>query len=303
MSTRALLALAGTLACSAQPAQPPAPAAQRALLAAPSAPVPVVTAQAANAAPTATSGLEQRLREHFAQYRDGSSFDFIERDWAAHVERYLTLRDVSSAELVRAARAFYADKTHIALTPEAASLQVTDSAGKRLASFVLKLEWSTQPPAAAAGCGYLDDCMQWHPGSLIEHRARVSVKLTLDAAERFVAYEEQLPIRRQLLVNTRGDGLTAFPSLPVGPARQIEPPPAAKLLNDGTLVEDLGDTFTCGLSSAEVDTVRRVRAGNATVWLLDHWVYDTGHNFVGDDLLVAAPTPSATPTDRAADTP
>ena len=146
--------------------------------------------------------------------------------------------------------------------------------------------------------------MEPHRGSKILHEASVEAKLTLDAAQRFVAYEELAPIRKRLVVKTRSDGAVAFPSMPTQPARWVEPPATAKILRDGTVVEDLGDSFTCGVESSEVDTVRKVRVDGQTAWLLERCLYNTGHNFVGEDVLVAVPeTVNAPPSDRGAGKP
>jgi hypothetical protein len=56
--------------------------------------------------------------------------------------------------------------------------------------------------------------MEPHRGSKILHEASVEAKLTLDAAQRFVAYEELAPIRKRLVVKTRSDGAVAFRACP-----------------------------------------------------------------------------------------
>jgi hypothetical protein len=103
-----------------------------------------------------------------------------------------------------------------------------------------------------------------------------------------VSYEELSIARPNLRVATRGDQLQAFSSLPTMPARLVASDATSATVADGTIVEDLGESFTCGLNQAEVDTVRKVKLDGHAVWLLADWVYDTGHSFVGDTVLVPA---------------
>lgn len=235
---------------------------------------------------SATQELEQRLQRHFAQYQGASDFAFFEEDFAPRVERYLALKNVTASDLARVAKAFYANKTRVSLLPKPGTVAVTNEGGRSVASFVLTLRWSYQPPPAAAACGYLDDSMTWRPHSLIARSVEVAARLGFDADKRIVNYEEAPVAGPPLRVATRGDGLAAFSSMPTEPARFIDPEPNAAQLLDGTIVEDLGETFTCGLNQTEVDTVRKVRFQGRAFWLLSDWVYDTGHNFVGDTPLV-----------------
>lgn len=234
----------------------------------------------------AAKAVEERLRRHFAQYKGAASFAFFEQDFAAHVERYLSLKDVAASELVRTARAFYASKADVSLVPKAGSVTLTNDGERRIASFMLTMRWSVKPPAAAAGCGYLDDSMTWRANSRIHRQVDVTARITFNEAARIVTYEELSVAAPRLRVENRGDDLEAFASLPTSPARFIDANPSATRVPNGTIVEDLGESFTCGLNQTEVDTVRKVRLNGAAVWLLADWTYDTGHNFVGETLLV-----------------
>jgi hypothetical protein len=93
-------------------------------------------------------------------------------------------------------------------------------------------------------------------------------------------------------VKTPGDPFVGFPSLPLVPARTVEanaaPDAGGTLVPDGAVVDDLGETFTCTADLQEIDTVRRVRFEGRELWLLDRWIWNTGHSFVGD-VLVPAP--------------
>lgn len=268
---------APTAAAAATPEQSPTQSAPRASAVA-------VAAPPAN--DSATQELEQRLQRHFARYQGASDFAFFEEDFAPRVERYLALKNVTASELARVAKAFYANKTRVSLTPKPGTVAVTNEGGRSVASFVLTLRWSYPPPPAAAACGYLDDSMTWRPRSLIARNVEVAARIGFDADKRIVSYEEAPVAGPRLRVATRGDGLAAFSSMPTAPARIIYPEANAAQLPDGTTVEDLGETFTCGLNQTEVDTVRKVRFQGRAVWLLSDWVYDTGHNFVGDTPLV-----------------
>jgi hypothetical protein len=230
----------------------------------------------------------ERLRRHFAQYEGAASFAFFEQDFAPRVERYLGLKDVPAAELARIAKEFYAEKAQVSVLPNPGSVVVKSEGPRVTASLVLTLRWSVPPPPAAAACGYLDDSMTWRPHSRIARRVEVTARIAFDDAARIVSYEETPLALPRLRVATRGDALQAFSSLPITPARLLEAGPTSVLAPDGTLVEDLGETFTCGLDQTEVDTVRKVRLQGRTVWLLADWTYDTGHNFVGDTPLVPA---------------
>lgn len=247
-----------------------------------------VAAAAPPATDSATQELEQRLQRHFAQYRGGATFAFFEADFAPRVERYLALKDVTASELAKVAKAFYANKTQVSLLPKPGTLMVKLEGGRLLASFVLSLRWSYPPPTAAAACGYLDASMTWRPHSLIARNVEVTARIGFDANQRIASYEEAPLVGPRLRVATRGDALTAFTRMPTEPARFIEPQANAVQLPDGTIVEDLGESFTCGLNQTEVDTVRKVRFQDRTFWLLADWTYDTGHNFVGDTPLVPA---------------
>ena len=233
--------------------------------------------------------VEERLRRHFAQYKGAASFAFFEQDFAPHVERHLGLKDIAASELVRTAKAFYASKADVSLVPKAGSITLTNDGERRIASFVLTMRWSVKPPAAAAACGYLDNSMTWRPNSRIHRQVDVTTRIVFNGDARIVSYEELSVAAPRLRVENRGDDLEAFASLPTGPARFIDANPTAARVPNGTIVEDLGESFTCGLNQTEVDTVRKVRFNGAPIWLLADWTYDTGHNFVGETLLVPVP--------------
>lgn len=286
--------LLSTLGCSAGSMPPPsvtAPTASAAPVSALHSPTQGAPRPTAIAAPLANDPaaqeLEQRLQRHFAQYQGASAFAFFEADFAPRVERYLALKDVTASELAKVAKAFYANKTQVSLLPKPGTVVVKNEGGRSVASFVLTLRWSYPPPPAAAACGYLDASMTWRPHSLIARNVDVTARVGFDADRRIVSYEEAPLVAPRLRVATRGDALTAFTSMPTEPARFIEPEANAAQFPDGTIVEDLGESFTCGLDQTEVDTVRKVRFQDRTFWLLADWTYDTGHNFVGDTPLVA----------------
>lgn len=289
IAARSLLALSLVAGC-ASPATtaPPVSVAPTATAIAPLALSPSPSTTSRRPAEDATpSGLEEKLRRHFAQYQGGANFAFFEQDFASRVDRYLRLKDVAASELARAARVFYADKKRVSLAPRPGSLTVTNEGQRAVASFILALRWSYPPPAAAAACGYLDESMSWRPHSLIARHVEVTARITFDADAKIVVYEEAPLAPPPLLrVATRGDALLAFAALPTVPARAIEGSATSQQVPDGTIVEDLGETFICGLDQTEVDTVRKVRLQGRTIWLLADWTYDTGHNFVGDTLLV-----------------
>lgn len=230
--------------------------------------------------------VEERLRRHFAQYKGAASFAFFEQDFAPRVERYLGLKDVTVSDLVRTAKAFYASKTDVSLVPKAGSVTLTKEGDRRIASFVLTMRWSVKPPAAAAACGYLDDSMKWRPNSRIARQVDATARIGFNGDARIVTYEELSVAAPRLRIENRGDDLEAFSTLPTEPVRFMAANPSATRVPNGTIVEDLGESFTCGLNQTEVDTVRKVRLNGAPIWLLADWTYDTGHNFVGETLLV-----------------
>ncbi len=237
----------------------------------------------------ADAALVARLSEYFRHFGKDRSFGFFTKEWAPTVESYLRLKNVSVGALVRSARQFYADKDAIAIEPEVASTRVQNVAGRKRVSLKLTMSWTTKPDSAAKDCGTLDANMEWQAGSVVAHRMQAMATLTLDESGRFVAYDE-VPDKPILLrVKYHGDPLPAFIALPIGPARTDPGVTAAFTIADGTLVEDLGDEFTCGLNASEVDAVRRVRYRGQKVWLLKQWTYFTGHNFVGEDTLVPSP--------------
>lgn len=256
----------------------------------PSAPVAEPTRAAVVQQPppddAAVKEVEERLRRHFAQYKGAASFAFFEQDFAPRVERYLGLKDVAVGELLRTAKSFYAKKADVSLVLKAGSITLTTEGVRRIASFVLTMRWTVKPPAAAAACGFLDDSMTWRPNSRIHRQVDVTARMIFNGDARIVTYEELSVAAPRLRVENRGDDLEAFASLPTGPARFLDANPSATRVPNGTIVEDLGESFTCGLNQTEVDTVRKVRLNGAPIWLLADWTYDTGHNFVGETLLV-----------------
>ena len=233
--------------------------------------------------------VEARLRAHFARYSGGSSFDFLRDDWAPRVEHYLKLLDVPLDDLVKEARSFYADKSRVALKVRAGSVQTRYAGDRTTATFVLSMAWSRRPPPAARACGHLDADQGWVASSTIDRQVDVNAEMTLNAAGRFVAYDEHGLVPVHLRAKAFGDPLRAFASMPAEPARDADEDTSVASIPDGTVVDDLGESFTCGLSAGEVDTVEKVRFQGREVWVLSGWMFDTGHSYVGTDTLVAAP--------------
>ncbi len=260
-----------------------------------SAPPPASTtaAPARSTAPVASAtpaiDARARLAAYFARFVDGTSFDFLRDEWAARVERYLRLADVPVDDLVSSACSFYRDRHHVKLTVDPASVASREQGGRTFVSFVVTMAWSQPAPASARACGHVDDSMQWHAGSSIDHKAAVNAEMTLDASGKFVAYDEHGLKTRHMVVKSGGDPLKAYAYLPGQPARNLEEDAGGSLVPDGTVVDDLGDSFTCAQEGAEIDTVEKVRFGGRDVWLLSSWAASTGHSFVGEDVLVPAP--------------
>jgi hypothetical protein len=188
------------------------------------------------------------------------------------------------------ARQFYANKERISLSPEKGSLKLRAQTAQVIAHFVLNPKWSQKPSPGAGYCGILNENMQFQPSSTIEHGVQADVEMSIDSEGKLVSYDGLRVHTPQLRVNNRGAALVAFASMPTTPARLLTAANTDTLVQDGALVEALGETFTCGLDANEVDTVRKVRLGKRTVWHLTNWTYYTGHNFVGEDhLLVPVP--------------
>jgi hypothetical protein len=191
-------------------------------------------------------------------------------------------------DLIKQARAFYADKRRVALHVEEKSVVVRAEGDRWVAAFLLTMAWSRTPPAAARDCGHPDDNMRLLPSSTIDRRVSVHAEMALDGAGRFVAYDEHGVVIPHLRVAKDAGSLIAFAAMPTTPARALVADDAGALVAPGTVVDDLGETFTCG-TPGEIDTVRKVRTGGRDVWLLDHWAFDTGRSFVGADSLEPAP--------------
>jgi hypothetical protein len=232
-----------------------------------------------------TAELEARLVAHFSKYVDGSAFDFINQDFAAQISRYGTKKALDASTLSAQLRRYYAEKAHLKLIVVPQSLKVRVDGNSLVTTFRLKQSWSQKPPHDARKCGSIDEStMQWQPNSVIVHSAEVEIELRLDASNRFVSYEEH-EMNPRLKVVSRGQTLVAFETLPSSPARLIELPQPHVEVKDGTVVEDLGESFTCALDLNESDTIRKIRWDGRSVWILSDWLYNTGHNFVGDTLL------------------
>jgi hypothetical protein len=225
-----------------------------------------------------------RLEAHFAQYREGASFDFLRSDFAPRVERYVSLTNVPVETLVRQAKAFYGQKKRIALAPNRATIRLRADGDRTVAMFVLRMGWSQEPPLAQRACASFDDAMHLQPGSMIQRSVSVNAEMTVDAGGHFVAYVEHGTVPVRYRVTSMGDPLVGFSTLPVGPARNAAVPPAALYVGSGTLVDDEGESFTCGEGS-EVDTVRKVRVSGQPVWLLSDWASNTGRSWVGETAM------------------
>ncbi|HET9934004.1 MAG TPA: hypothetical protein VFQ35_25045 [Polyangiaceae bacterium] len=233
--------------------------------------------------------LEQRLREHYAKYIDGTRFDFFAVDFAPRVERYLALHDVEVSKLQAEARRFFRDKKHLSFAPKAGSLLVNRETPRTRVQFVLTMAWSQNVSSAFKDCAASDPTLGGDSGpSTIAHKVDVHAELVLDESGRFVSYREIAVVAPRLKVETRSEGVPAFIALPNKPGRSEEP--TAPLVPDGTIVEDMGDAFTCSLYG-ETDTVRKVRVNGKVIWLLAEWTWFTGHNYVGELLLRPVPLP------------
>ena len=239
-----------------------------------------------DAAP-ASPAVEQRLREHYAKYVDGARFDFFLVDFAPRVERYLALHDIEVTELQAEARRFFRDKKNLSFAPKPGSLIVKSEGPRTRVQYGLTMAWKQGVSSAFKDCEASDRTRGESAGpSTLEHKVDVQAELVLDETGRFVSYAERGTIPARLRVETRTEGVPAFLALPTQPARNEEP--TAPLVPNGTVVEDVGDAFTCSFAG-ETDTVRKVRVKGRVVWLLSEWTWFTGRSYIGEELLRPLP--------------
>jgi hypothetical protein len=296
---RAWLSLAASLfACA--PSKPPSPSSvhspaplasqtEPVLAPPPPSPPPSVALPTETTPAPALAALEERIQSHYAKYVDGTRFAFFAVDFAPRVERYLSLRDINVPALQAEARRFFRDKKGLAFTPKAGTFVVKHEGTRSRVEFELGIAWRQSMSESYKECDRQDVVRGIGPGpSAIEHKVDVHAELVLDERLRFVSYAELGMLSKKLQVKTRDEPLPAFVSIPTRPARAEDS--TATPVASGTLVEDLGDRFTCS-QGGETDTLRKVRVDGAVVWLLEEWTWDTGHNFVGEVLLVPAPAP------------
>jgi len=87
----------------------------------------------------ALAALEERIRNHYAKYVDGTRFDFFAADFAPRVERYLSLRDIDVSALQAEARRFFRDKKSLAFTPKPGSFVAKPEGSRNRVEFQLNI--------------------------------------------------------------------------------------------------------------------------------------------------------------------
>lgn len=245
--------------------------------------VPAASAYSASAA-----DLTAKLNAYYAGFVDGTTFDFMRDAWAPHIDHYLQWKDLSIDDLVAKAKTFYAGKRGISIHVQGHALPRADGVQTAL-DYVVATRWTEAAPNVARACGFLDDSLKWHPSSRIEHKVDVRVRMIVDRTDKVVAYDELGAVMPSLKVSNGGEGLPAYATIPPRPVRNLDADTGGTLVPDGTIVENLGDTFVCALDTAEIDTLRKIRADGHDVWMLSTWRSSTGHSYVGEDVLLPAP--------------
>jgi hypothetical protein len=209
--------------------------------------------------------VRDRLKILFADYRDGSDFNFLKGACAPKVERFVTAKNVDPATLVASARQFFKYKRGLSYRPDVKALRVEHVGDTTVAHVPLTMIWGVHTPAewspSYAPPPNDGDILDPLEAGLVEHIAVVDVDVTFDASNRITRYLEgpphQAPLRfvaEEHCLMTDDD-----PGVPV------------ISVANGAIVTDLGDLYVTQETPKGPQVIRHVRLrGGGDVWVNDH---------------------------------
>jgi hypothetical protein len=202
---------------------------------------------------------QSAIAAFFAQYVDGASFAFYGDTFAPSVDKFLSMKSTTPAEMAKQARAFYTGKWGLKYTPQTSSLMLTpDASGDHeTASLDVKMEWKYPPPK---GWDAPDKELVFH-----EHVATVEIVIGADG--KWTSYGEPGLKRDTYLVVTPESALGAWTS----PADVMNDDAKAPLvLHKGDKVQDGFEWLVVEYSPKGAEVARKIHKDGKDFWAMQN---------------------------------
>jgi hypothetical protein len=234
-----------------------------------------------------TADPKSRVAEFFGQYRDGSDFEFLRAWCASPVERFISMRDADVGQVIASARQFFRDKRSVKYAPDLAALRVRTEGDVTVTSLPLTMSWGVPPPASWKTNGVHEERLTIGvlDAGLVLHETSLDVELAFAKDGRITRYVEGAAHRRSLRATGSGECNTVD-----------EEGPGQVPLPKGTVVLDLGETYSTFVSAKGPEVIRLVRFRGKDVWVNDARSYSVenpngGSSAGGGPCLESVPTP------------
>jgi hypothetical protein len=191
------------------------------------------------------------LTSFFAGYKDGTDFAFLNDACEPKLERFLTLKNVDVATVIKSARGFFRDKDSVAYKPMIGAKKVeVRPDGSVVVRLPVQMIWRYPLPAELK----TDQTPAVDDASPEVHRdVTVDVEIGLDASRKISRYVEthvRTPALRVTGQDNCWDGAGQDPM-------------------KGVIVYDLGETFMSADRPRGPDYERHVHAPDGDTWLMD----------------------------------
>ena len=224
----------------------------------------LASAVASAPAPLDDGAVGRRIQAFFSRYAGGSDFEFMRSACAPKLERFVTLENADIDTVIKSARAFYADKKHVAYSADLRSMRVVAHPRGKLARVPLAIAWCHAPPKA---WGNFSNLGGWPP--MIGRAVTVDIEVVLDFAGLIVSYVEGGVHAPSLRVTMDARCGAAYPT----PAGLRDGAAAGRVfLAGGASVEDLGEHFPYAMSTKGPNAARKIRFGGKELWTDDEHV-------------------------------
>jgi hypothetical protein len=235
-------------------------------LAASASPASVLPERAApyplDAAPAALDAVAVRARvdAFFAQFHDGTDFEFLRAACESPVERFVTTEHADIGAVITSSVRFFHAKRRLEYTPDGHALTTETLGDVTVARVPLTMTWATPPPAAWAWAA--DDAAApdldplW--AGLVVHQANVDVEIAFAPDGRIRRYVEG-PAQHATLRATGADSCGDV----------FDGGPPITVLKKGARVVDLGDTFAPSIATKGPQIVRHVQRDGSELWVND----------------------------------
>jgi hypothetical protein len=214
-----------------------------------------------DAAPTALDalGVRARVDAFFAQFQDGTDFEFLRTACESPVERFVTTEHADIGAVIASSARFFRAKRRLKYTPDDQALTTETLGDVTVARLPLTMTWATPPTAWAwtpddAAAPDLDPLS----AGLVVHQAKVDVEIAFAPDGRIRRYVEG-PAQHATLRATGQDSC----------ADVFGDGPPITVLKKGARVVDLGDTFAPSISTKGSQIVRRVQRDGSEIWVND----------------------------------